>query len=291
MYGQLIIMYLFLGGAAAGALLVISACSLVALKRPLASSNPVRVAEAFFMLRRRVYVAGFAMLVFAMLCLLWDLGTPDRALLIFLHPHATVLTFGAYTLAVEATLAAALAVIHSLKHARLPRTAVAICEAVCCVGGLAVMAYTGVFLLDGGIAFWNSWALVGLFVFSSISSGISTVLLIDWLTQGQTLLLRAAGPLQAMHLASLAAETAFLTLFICDAFANPGAKAACAALTSPDMLAYAIVGIGGFGIAVPTFLEAYTLARRSSRTIPAADAACLLGCLILRYVIIACGIN
>ena len=153
------------------------------------------------------------------------------------------------------------------------------------------MSYTAVFLMSGGIAFWNTWALVGLFTFSSISAGVSAVLLIDWFTQGQTILLQAAKPLQRWHLACLVAETIFLSLFVYAALSNPAAESARALLLTPDILASAVLGVGGLGIALPATLETYSLTRKDCRTIPVSDVACLMGCLILRYVVIVCGVH
>lgn len=231
------------------------------------------------------------MLALAMVCLLWDLGSPEKALLVLLRPHPTVLTFGAYALAIEAMLAITLAAACLLGIPHLKERAYALLEILCCLGGVATMSYTGVFLFSGGIPFWNTWALVGLFTFSSLSAGISTVLLVDWLAQGQTILLRAARPLQKAHLVCLAAESAFLALFAAHAFFDPTAATARNLLLSPDMLATALVGVFGFGIAAPAVFEAYSITRTDCRTIPAIDVACLLGCLTLRYLVIACGIR
>ncbi len=250
-----------------------------------------RMHATFASLRRRVYSVSFAALLLAMVCLLWDLGAPERALLIFLHPHPTVLTFGAYTLATEAVIAAVLTAVHLWGRPTIGGCVLTVLELLRCIDGLAVMAYAGVFPLGGGIAFWNTRSLIGLFTFSSLSASISSVLLVDWFIRDQALLLGAARPLQRLHLLFLAAETSFLTLFLTAAFNNPHAAAAQAALTSPDMLACAVVGIGGFGIALPAVLKAYSLAKANNRAIPAADIARLIGCLILRYVIITYGVR
>ena len=213
------------------------------------SENPARLLTAFESLRRRTYTVGFLLLAFAMICLLGDLGNPGRALMVFFLPHPTVITFGAYTLAIEALLAAL------LLAASLPNSPLAlrrrwldIVEALCCIGALATMAYTGIFLFQGSIPFWNHWSIIVLFVFSSLSSGVSVVLLIDWFTQGQSLLLRATKPLQICHVACLAAEVVFLTLFVNAAFRNPLADASLNLLMEPEMLAIAGVGVIGMGI-------------------------------------------
>lgn len=281
-------MYLFLGGAAAGALFVMSAWSF-AFRR---SENPARLLTAFESLRRRTYTVGFLLLAFAMICLLGDLGNPGRALMVFFLPHPTVITFGAYTLAIEALLAAL------LLAASLPNSPLAlrgrwldIVEALCCIGALATMAYTGIFLFQGSIPFWNHWSIIVLFVFSSLSSGVSVVLLIDWFTQGQSLLLRATKPLQICHVACLAAEVVFLTLFVNAAFRNPLADASLNLLMEPEMLAIAGVGVIGMGIALPITLETYSITRKECRAIPVSDFICLLGGLCLRYCLITCGVH
>lgn len=291
MYGPLIIACLFLGGTAAGALFVISVWSLQVHLSSVRTPQTERQVTAFSALRRRTYAISFMLLALAMTCLLWDLGTPRRAPLIFLHSRPTVLTFGAYTLAIESVLAAFLAVTCFLKRPALQGRALTIAELLCCSGAVATMSYTAVFLMSGGIAFWNTWALVGLFTFSSISAGVSAVLLIDWFTQGQTILLQAAKPLQRWHLACLVAETIFLSLFVYAALSNPAAESARALLLTPDILASAVLGVGGLGIALPATLETYSLTRKDCRTIPVSDVACLMGCLILRYVVIVCGVH
>lgn len=286
LYGSLVIAYLFLGGTAAGALFVISAWSLLFQR----AQRPSRLQTAFEALRRRVYIAGVVLLVFAMVCLLWDLGNPGRALLVFLHPHPTVITFGAYTLAIE-TLVATLLSLVSLSQGpfSLHGRARGAVETLCCVGALATMAYTGVFLFQGGIPFWNHWSIIALFVLSSLSSGVSVVLLIDWVTQGQSLLLRATKPLQLCHIACLIAETVFLAIFSFAAFGNPSANASVNLLMEPDMLAIALVGVMGAGIVAPLTLETYSATRKECRTIPVSDFVCLFGGLCLRYCLIACG--
>ena len=288
LYGSLVIAYLFLGGAAAGALFVMSAWSF-AFRR---SENPARLLTAFESLRSRTYTVGFLLLAFAMICLLGDLGNPGRALMVFFLPHPTVITFGAYTLAIEALLAAL------LLAASLPNSPLTlrgrwldIVEALCCIGALATMAYTGIFLFQGSIPFWNHWSIIVLFVFSSLSSGVSVVLLIDWFTQGQSLLLRATKPLQICHVACLAAEVVFLTLFVNAAFRNPLADASLSLLMEPEMLAIAGVGVIGMGIALPITLETYSITRKECRAIPVSDFICLLGGLCLRYCLITCGVH
>lgn len=311
MYGPLVIAYLFLGGTAAGGLFCMSAWSLALGALASRTATPSRSARArralppgsrrrgmaFDTLQARVYPLCLAALILAVVFLFWDLGRPDRALLLFTRPHATLLTFGAFCLAAEALVGFLLVLASRTQRlARLQRhgeratRARRVLEATCCLLSLATMAYTGAFLSDSpAIPFWNTPALVAVFVCSSLSCGLSVMLLVDYFVRDQTLLLRAARPLQICHLICLAAETVSIALFVAAAHANPFAADALAALASPELLPTALVGVVGFGIVVPAALETYTLIRKPCRAIPFSDVLCLTGGVCLRLCVIVCG--
>ena len=255
-------------------------------------SQEQRFFQAFSSLQARVYTLCLALLILSILFLFWDLGSPERVLLILLRPHATVLTFGAIFLSIEAILGLLLVAATVFRASVLRGQAMRIIEILTCVFSIATMAYTGVFLFGNiGIAFWSSWTIVGLFLFSSLSCGLTLMLLVDYFIQDQTLLLRAARPLQKWHLVCLAGEALFVALFITAAANNPAAAGGMEILLSPEMLPTAVVGVLGFGIAIPAVSEIYALARLDCRTIPASDVICLAGGLILRFCIIACGVH
>lgn len=288
MYGNLVIGYLFLGGAAAGGLFAMAAWSLL-FDRTAHSYRHVRAFEA---LQARVYTLCLTLLVLAIVFLLWDLAYPERALLVLLRPHPTPLTFGAYSLVLESVLAILLVLSTLFRLPRLNGVPRRILEAVCCMVSLATMAYTGVFLTSVvAVAFWNSWWLVAVFVCSSLSCGVSLLLLVDYFIKDQTLLLRAARPLQKCHLACLAAEAVTLALFVGAAYTNPAAHGSWELLLSPALLPTAVVGVLGFGMLIPAILETYSLTQKECRTIPVSDVICLCGGLCLRYVVIACGVQ
>ena len=287
--GSLIILYLFLGGAAGGALLVMSAWSLAHYRN---DSRSHRFRRAFKSLQKSVYTIGTLLLVFSMLCLMWDLWYPERALLMFTRARPTILTFGAFVLAADVLIGFVLAAVNLLDLKLVGGRMRKALEAVCCVLSCCVMLYTGAFLANNGsVAFWHTWTLVPLFFFSSFSAGISVVLLIDYFVQDQTLLLQAAKPLQRAHLTCLALEAVFLALFAAHAFDAPRAAGSLALLLEPSMLSTAIIGVLGLGLLVPFTLELYSLRRTTCRTIPVSDVVCLIGCLCLRYCIAMCGVH
>lgn len=287
MFGMLVIMYLFLGGASAGACFVMSLWSLVFHRNDDRRSPRLRL--AFKALLGRCYGICFVLLVVAVLCLVWDLGSPSRALLLFTRAQPTILTLGAFSLAAELLIVLALATTNLFGLPRLVGRAKKAVEVLCCLCSCVVMAYTGLLLADSAIPLWSTWTLVALFFFSALSTGVSTVLLIDYFTQGQTLLLRSVKPLQKAHVACLVLEAIALALFLQSAFSNPQAQQSIALLLEPDMLANGVVGVLGMGLAVPLVLETASLLRKESRSIPVSDVVCLIGGLVLRYCVVMCG--
>lgn len=290
LFGTLITLYLFLGGLSAGGFLVMSAWSLAF--HSVTEQQSYRLKRAFKSLMGRSYAVSLALLAISVLCLVMDLGMPSRALTLFTRPNPNVLTFGAYALLLELTVGLLLAIANifdiSFISGRMRRAL----EWVCCVVSLAVIAYTGVFLASNeSVPFWNTWVLPALFLFSSISAGISVVLLIDYFIRDQSLLLMSAKPLHKAHIMILVMEALSLAAFITMAITNPATAKSIAILTSPGMLSTATIGVVGMGLVVPLLLESYTLRTKEGRMIPVSDVVCLMGMLCLRYVIILCGVH
>jgi formate-dependent nitrite reductase membrane component NrfD len=288
LFDTLIILYLFLGGAAAGAFFVMSAWSLMFHRK--GKSHHFRLKRAFKSLMARCYTIGLAVSAFSAMCLVWDLGSPERVLSLFTRPHPTAITFGSYALLAELSIGSLLALANLFDLPAIKGAVRKVLEACCCVCSGAVMVYTGVFLAgNASVPFWNTGALIVLFSASSLSAGISIVLLIDYFIKDQTLLLRAARPLQKAHLAVLLAEMGGLALFLASVITNPFAARSVLLLMDPDMLSTAIVGVVGMGIVAPLALESSVLGTKESRSIPVSDVVCLLGGFCLRYVIVSCG--
>lgn len=296
MYGPLIIAYLFLGGAAAGGFFMMAAWDL-AFPRAGRTGDDVcardrRIAQAFASFRTQMYALCLLLLAFSMLLLICDLGIPDRALYIFLHPHATVLTFGSVALVAELAVGGLLALGSAFRVRALRGRVRQALDVVCCLTSLAMMSYTGAFLMSNiGIAFWDTWTIVPLFVSSSLACGTALMLIVGYLANEQLLSFRATRLFQKWHLAFLAVEAASIALFVQAAFTNPLAANACKVLLSPDILPTAIVGVLGFGLVAPAACDGFALARRDGSAAPVADAFCLCGGFLLRFCIISCGVH
>ena len=142
MFGPFIIMYLFLGGCGAGMLFVSSLWSIVFHRR---ADRTYRESAAFRTCRNRCFAAGVVIVCLGALCLLADLGRPERFVLLFFRPNETYLTFGTFVLTLLIVVGLFLAVSNHFYLPRVTTRAKAVAEALCVVSSLAVMAYTGLF--------------------------------------------------------------------------------------------------------------------------------------------------
>lgn len=289
MYSELVIAYLFLGGAASGAFFIMALWSLAFHSREQRLRNR-RLRMAFRLMKRKVYVISLLLLLVAMGCLFADMKIPSKALLLFLRPQPTPLTFGAFALSVQAIVGLALVVANSLRPQFISGPAKACLEVVCVLTSLAVMAYTAVYLLfQKAVPLWDSPWLIALFLCSSTSSGVSIVLLCNWFMQDRTILLKASRPLQRLHLVVLACEALALTAYATGVITNPEMSRSLALLYRPAFLQTFFVGVIGMGIAAPFTLETYALTRTQWRAIPISDVICLIGGFCLRWCLIMGG--
>lgn len=284
-----IIVYLFIGGASGGMLALACLWSLHFRRTPINTMRRARLAfDAFF---SRCVVMGALGMFASILCLFWDLGRPDRVFALIFTSTPNILTLGALCLGAGLAISAILSSIVTLRISALARFRDA-CEVFCVVLSLVVILYTGAYLYSmEAVAFWHTIALIAVFFFSSLSTGLSLMLLIAYFTHDQMQLLGAVASMQKMHLACIACETVAIGLFVWSAATNPAASASLSALLSDAMLPTAVIGVCGMALAVPFLMESYALASGGQRSIPASDIICLVGGLILRYCVVACGFH
>lgn len=250
-----------------------------------------RLVRSFETFRAQMYTLCLMLLVLSMLFLFWDLGVPERALYIFLHPHATILTFGSVSLVAEFAVGGLL-VLSSAFHVRIlcGRT-YRVLNIACCIISIAVIMYTGAFLMSNiGIAFWNTWTIVLLFTSSSLSCGTALVLLVIYFFNEHSLSIQATHLFQKWHLTFIAIETVSLVLFLMATFSDPATVNARTILLSPTILPTAVIGVLGFSLIIPAICDGYALFQQKSHAVPIAEVFCLCGGFLLRFCIISCGV-
>lgn len=246
--------------------------------------------NTFNSIRSKVYVVCLLLLILSILFLFWDLGVPKKVLYIFTRPRFTVLTFGATCLVVEVVIGLLLVAETLFYFRALKNISKIILPTICAVTSVAVMAYTGVFLLSSiGIPLWNTWTIVPLFVTSSLSCGISLVLIVGYMIKSNETLLRAYRFIGKCHLALLILESLFILLFLIAASENPSTARSWELLLAPDMLSIAVIGVCGLGIVAPLLDEILSVFQKNRFSSPIVNTMCLCGGFLLRFCIIMCG--
>ena len=195
MFGAAVVCYLFLGGAGAGACLLLAVGGLLVPRSRLVPAPPgvgsvddtngisggmfghLIVSREYRRLFAPSYVCGAGALVLGIVLLAVDLGHADRLLLLVTQPHATHLVIGAYALFFCVVLAVALTLVWGGFVRRMSWRMLVALEVALCVCSLVVMAYTGLLLQSlAAVPLWNTVWLPVLFVLSSASCGFALVL-------------------------------------------------------------------------------------------------------------------
>ncbi|MDR0515350.1 MAG: polysulfide reductase NrfD [Coriobacteriaceae bacterium] len=284
---DLVVVYLFLGGAGSGAVLVLALGDLLSPKALLLDS-----AKPGY---RRFFSPAFSVALLALMvsavCLLADLGRIDRVSYLFLHPRLSYLTLGVYALVSLVLLTGVTAALWNLNIPRMPRLALHAVEAASAIVAGVVMLYTGLLLQSiAAVAFWATPFVPTLFVLSSVSSGIALVTLVQYLVGQAPLFPEPLRRLCRVEGAFLSLEALLAAVFLGLACIQPEAR------QSADYLLFGAGSQafwGGFvlcGLVVPCALEAV------SPRIPAArycalPLAVLAGAFALRWCVAWAGMT
>ena len=179
MFGILVVAYLFLGGAGAGAIVLACLVDLAWVREPFgmrarASLDEARPSErivAFGLL------VGLAAVALGALCLMFDLGRPDRLDALLTSAVPSLIVVGAYAVALLVACVAFLAAVRFAYVPVVPRAAVVVVETAAAASGAVVMLYTGLLLQSAvGVALWRTPLVPVLFALSSLSCGIAVLL-------------------------------------------------------------------------------------------------------------------
>lgn len=185
-FGDLVVGYLFLGGAGAGGCLVCALMGLLADTAALAPALASRFRTGGGQRWSRLFVpalmASAACLAVGIVCLAADLGRPDRLLLLMVAPTPSYVSFGAWALVACLALDALLAAVWRGLVSVGPR-GLALLNVLAALCALAAAAYTGLLLSSlPAVPLWCTPWLPVLFALSAASCGIALVLAAAYLT-------------------------------------------------------------------------------------------------------------
>ncbi|MRX82634.1 NrfD/PsrC family molybdoenzyme membrane anchor subunit [Eggerthella guodeyinii] len=290
MLGTLVVLYLFLGGFGAGILCVTAVWSLV-FHRTMSRSQAQT--DAFDGFKARCYGLGFVVLCLAALCLLLDLGRPERFFLLFVRPTFSILSFGSFALLASLLVGGFLVAANVLYVPFVHAPARKVAEVLCVIVSLAMMAYTGVYVACvEAVALWNNVAIPVLFACSSLSSALSALFVAMPFVRDMRLLQGWTMALHRVHLGVLVLEVVSLGAFLAIAYADPFAHGSLQLLLSGEGFGgWLIVGVTVMGLLVPLASEGFMMAaRRLLRLLPV-DVLCIAGGLLLRFCVVWSGMH
>ena len=321
MFSTLAVCYLFLGGVGGGAAVVLGACGLVVPRAALAaiprtsshfahgdgSDAPafsLRDMEAYRRLLAPLSFSALVLLSVGVACLLADLGSPARAVLLFASPHASFVAVGAWVLACTALVLIAQCVFWG-GWLRVPVAVSRAIQPVCAALGVATALYTGLMLSDlQAVPLWSTPLLPALFTLSSLSCGLALAIIAAHLSGASRSFSGLMSALECVDAAAIVIEGAVLAAFVVRATSPAGQTAtdqvreAAGGLLvfGPDAWAFWALFVGA-GLIVPfVFDVAASRARRRSRAtspFPAlfAMACVLVGGFVMRYCIVGAGMQ
>lgn len=292
MFSELVVAYLFLGGAGAGACVVLGllecanigrygaltarsrragnarSCgqgrSLSAGPSPaVAPRDPrpwhCRASASFAVpheLMSRAWPAALVLLGAGALCLAADLGRPERVLALYLAPHFSVMTVGAWALLIAMVLATFFAVASNADFGALPLAVVLAAAIAAVAAGLVTAAYTGLLLstLPSVLAF-NTALVPVLFTLSSLSCGVAVVVAAASFVGSRHPFARALRNLVRIDGVLILAEAAILAAFVLWLASAPGTQAAAAGLTQGHLAVPFWMLLVAIGLVVPLMVE------------------------------------
>lgn len=291
MFGPFVVLYLFLGGCSAGVLLV---SSLWSFEFHLNADRTRPETDVFRALRNRSFAVGFVVACLAALCLLADLGRPERFVLLFLRPSSTsVIAFGTFVLAGMIVVSGFLAIGNNFYAPHVSARMKAVAEIACAILAVAVMTYTGVYLQSTkAVAFWDTPLVPVLFVLSAISSGVAIIVTVAAFMRDSWRIDFGLLRLHAAHIAVLVLETLALAAFMYVSATGRGeAPTSLSLLFAEDLRAWFVGGVCVVGIVVPLVSEVACALLHRMRTFPLPDVLCLIGGYALRYCLVAAGLH
>ena len=186
LFNELTVTYLFLGGTGAGMCVVLSLLecftaresmsvrlmSAAPYESPISRiSSALALPSEFF---TRAWPACFVLLALGVLCLLVDVGRPERLFNLLFSPQPTAMSVGSYAIAVTLLCSGAFSAMSLLDNVEPSRTLSLAIAIVGVASGLVTAVYTGVLLSSlASVLAYRTPLLPALFCVSSLSCGLA----------------------------------------------------------------------------------------------------------------------
>lgn len=305
MFSALIVAYLFLGGTGAGATVVLCALEVMDAQRHQGQRRRALVAvsglrggridaEEVFAPRlprnfyARAWPIALVSLATGIVCLLFDIGRPDRILAFVTSPELSAVTVGAYALVAAVCVAGTftgLSLLDGLDVAPVVVRALGIAGVAI---GLVVSVYTGVLLQSmASVVLWQTPLLPAVFALSALSCGLACVFAALAFTETRQSLVAPARVFGAVDSALIAAELVALAAFVAIGLSKEGAQTSAQALVSGDLCWLFWGGLVAAGLVVPFVLERVSVSEGRRFKLLWTAGFVLAGGLALRWCVVS----
>ncbi|MEG0477526.1 MAG: NrfD/PsrC family molybdoenzyme membrane anchor subunit [Raoultibacter sp.] len=294
MLSDLVVCYLFLGGAGAGASLVLFVLDFFT-PEAIARANTGGHLRAYpQQAYRRFFASGFVVAAAALLLgavfLAQDVGRVDRLLLLLLRPSASYLWIGAASLMALIVLSGFFAWFWCADTVRVPFRLLRCAEVAGIVLSLVVAVYTGLLLQSiQAVALWASPFVPVLFVLSSLSTGIALVMAMMCLTGSARSYATTLARLANVDMACIAIEGICLAVFVVLVVNDASTGSSAHILLSGEHAAVFWFGLVVFGLIAPFATEAL-FRHKGPGHLMVASLLVLVGGFCLRWCIAHAGI-
>lgn len=298
MVSAYIALYLFFAGAGGGAFLIGSCVDMVLRFRP-------RAARGWFARVSAVTDAGLVLgpvlVLISALFLVLDLGVPDRAFRLFLTSTPSLLSMGAWSIALFCISAFGALVLGMLAEENDGEAADAIgsgrvilrvgefsLSLIATALGLFVVGYSGVFLsMYPSLPFLNTLWVPVLFVASALACGLASLIVVAFFRQACADMPNAVFSLLPLDALFVAIEAVILAGLLASSFFEGAVPAQAAQMLVVGHLApFFWLGVVVLGLIVPLSVDV-VCRRMPSLVAVALGAACtLVGGLALRLVLL-----
>lgn len=298
MFTMLITCYLFLGGTGAGALVVMGALECANARKRFGdhpdetpTANHGRRIRQVFTLPDEFFSRGwsfcFVTLATGLLCLLADLGRPDRIINLLLSPELSAIAIGSYALVLSLACSGAFALLALLETPRISPPVIIALAMLSILSGLATMTYTGVLLQSmASILFWQTPLLPIIFVLSSLSCGVALVLFSTSFVEARYSFVQPIVWLCRTDSIVIVLEAAFLAAYLAWGFGAEGTLFAAEALIAGEYRWLFWAGLVVCGLAVPLVLERFVTHGNYRTQLVWIGTFLLAGGFVLRYCIV-----
>lgn len=299
MVSAYIALYLFFAGAGGGAFLIGSCVDMVLRFRP-------RAARGWFARVSAVTDAGLvlgpALVLASALFLVLDLGVPDRAFRLFLTSTPSLLSMGAWSIALFCVAALGALALGELAEENDGEVANAIgagrvvlrvaefaLSLMATALGLFIVVYSGVFLsMYPSLPFLNTAWVPVLFVASALVCGLAALIVVAFFRQASSGVPAALDALLPLDAVLVAIEAVVLAAFLGSSCVADGASLAAVQLLATGRLSWLFwAGVVVAGVVVPLSVDAVCRREFASVTAMALGAVCTLaGGLCLRIALL-----